>query len=113
MRAQVASRRGEAAVGAGDGEVVEQARAAQVEGGVAAADGGVGQGASQEGLAQPGGADDDHAVVGVDPVRLGEGEDLGALQAAVAAEVEVFDGGGEAQLGRLQVRVRGGGCGAR
>ncbi len=93
---------GESSFGAGDGDLVEQSGCPQVDRGVAAADGGVGEGAGEVGLAEPGGADDGHAVVGVDPVRLGEGEDLGAFEAALSAEVDVFDGGRAAQLGRLQ-----------
>jgi hypothetical protein len=49
-----------------------------------------------------GGADDDDAVMGFDPVRFGQGQDLGALKASVAAGVDSLDGGGEAELGRLQ-----------
>src|SRR3954453_4748732 len=82
-------------LGPGDGDVVEEAGAAQVEGAVAVADGGGGEGAGEVGLAQPGGADDDDAVVGVDPVGLGQSEELSPFRAAVAGEVDAFDGGGE------------------
>lgn len=93
---------GEATFGAGDGDLVEQAGAAQVEGAVAAADGGLGESAGEVGLAQRGGADDDDAVVGVNPVGFGERDDLGPFQAAWSSEVEVFDGGREPQAGCFQ-----------
>ena len=41
-----------------------------------------------------------------DPVRLGQGEDLGAVQAAGVAEVDVLDGGGGAQLGGLEAALQ-------
>ena len=37
------------------------------------------------------------------PAALGQTEDLGPLQPSLAAEVDVFDDGVAAQLGRLQV----------
>ena len=42
------------------------------------------------------------ALVVLRPVRLGEGEDLGAVQAAGVAEVDVLDGGRGAELGCFQ-----------
>ncbi len=87
------------AVGAGDGQGVEHPRRPQVEGGVAVPDGGVGQGAGQVGLPGAGGAGDDHGAVVPGPVRLGQGEDLGPVQAAGMTEVEVLDSGRGAQPG--------------
>src|SRR5436190_1895290 len=41
-------------------------------------------------------------VVGVNPVRFGEGHDLGPFQATGPVEVDGFDGGREPQPGRFQ-----------
>src|SRR5262245_51807930 len=84
---------GEPAVGAGDGEVLKHAGAAQVESAVAVADSGVGERAGEVGLAAAGRAHDQDAVVVGDSVRFGQIEDLSAVEAARAAEVNVLDDG--------------------
>ena len=104
---------GEASVGPGDGELVEHARAAQVEGGVAPADGGVGEGTGEVRLAESRWPHDDQAGGGSHPVRTRPGRGPGPVEAALAAEVDVFDDGVAAQLGRLQVALRGAGSRAR
>lgn len=94
---------GQATVDPGDGQLVEHAAGPQVEGAVAPADGGVGQGAGEEGLADPGRADDGDVVVRADPAAFGQAQDDGTFQVALAAEVEVLDHGIGAQLGGLEV----------
>jgi hypothetical protein len=91
-----------AAVGVGDGEIVEQAWGAGVEGGVSLSDGGMGEGAAEVGLAAAGGAGDKQVLVVLDPSRLGEAEDDGAVESAGSAEVDVLDGGGVAEAGGLE-----------
>ena len=71
-----------------------------------AADGGVGEGAAEERLADSGRADDRYVVVAGDPGALGEAEHERALQAALAAEVDVFDDGVVAQLRRFETALQ-------
>ena len=68
-------------------------------------DGRVGQRAGQERLAGPRGAHDGQVMVIAHPGALGQSEDLGPVEPALAAEVDVFDDGVGAQLGRLQVAL--------
>jgi len=67
-------------VHAGDCQLIDHAREAHVEGGVSRADGGLGQRTGDISLAQAGGADDQHVLVGVNPARLAELQDEGAVE---------------------------------
>ena len=70
---------------------------------MALADGGLGEGAGDVGLAEAGGADDQHALVSGDPARLGELEDERAVKPAGGVEVDVLDAGLVTEAGRLEV----------
>jgi hypothetical protein len=70
-----------------DREVVEHARGAQVERCVPGANGSLGEGAGGEGLAGAGEADDEQVLASGDPLRRGEAEDHGAIEAAGMVEV--------------------------
>jgi hypothetical protein len=72
---------------------------------VAPAESRLGEGAGEEGLADPGRAHDQDVAVGRHPVGLGEVQDERALKAARAREVEVLDTRGGAQLGRPKVAL--------
>ena len=61
--------------------------------------GGVGKRAGEVGLAEPGRADHDDVVVALDKASLGEAEELRAVEASPAAEVDVLDDGVGAKLG--------------
>ena len=91
MRAQVAKRREETPVGVGDGQFVEHPRGAQVKGGVASAHGRVGQRTGDKCLARPGRPDNSQVVVRFYPICPGQAEHHRAVQAPLAAEVDVFD----------------------
>src|SRR6266705_1600450 len=93
---------GQPPVAPGDRQLAGHPRGPLVKGGVAVADGGVGQGAGQERLAGAGGPGDHDGAGLPGPVRGGEAEQLAAVQAAGAAEVDVLDGGGEAQPGGFE-----------
>ncbi len=94
-----------AAVAACQTQVAEQTGGAHVERGMAAADGGVGEGTGDERLAAAGRPGDEQVVVGVDPAGLGQAEDDGAVEAAWGPEVDLLHADALAQLGRLQAQL--------
>ena len=102
-RAQAAITLGRRPSRPGDGDLVEQPGTAQIEGAVPVAHCRVGERTGEEGLPEPGGADDHDAVVCPHPMRLGQVEDLGAIEAPGPAEVDVLDGGLRPQFRLLQV----------
>jgi hypothetical protein len=72
---------------------------------VALADGRLGEGTGDPGLAHLGGSDHDQVAVSLDPLRLGQAENGRPVEAARTSEVEVLDAGRGAQAGRLHVAV--------
>ena len=100
---------GEAPVGSCDRELVEHPRCPQVERGVPPADRGVGECAGEEGLADPGRADDETTwslCTQCDSAseRTRGGRDRAAL------EVDVLDDGGACAAWRSSTALRGAGC---
>src|SRR5436190_9232398 len=91
-----------ASVAAGHGQIGEQARGADVQRGVALANGGVGERAADEALADAGGAGQEQVVMSGHPAGLGQTEDDRPVEPTRGAEVEVLDGGVVAELGRLE-----------
>ena len=81
------------AVAAADGELLEQARHADVGGLVAAAAGALDEGAGQIGLADAGRAGDHQVVAVLDEAAVAEAEHLLAVEAARVLEVDVLEGG--------------------
>jgi hypothetical protein len=82
---------GQATVSAGDGELVEHPGAAQVERGASVADDGVSERAGEVRLSDAGLANDQEVVVVGDPMGLGQVQDLSAVEATRAPEVDVLD----------------------
>ena len=97
---------GHAPIYACDGELVDHAREAHVERGVAFADGGLGECASDVGLPKPSGADDQDVLVGVDPARLRQLKDQCTVQSPRGMEVDVLEAGLVAQPRRLEVAAQ-------
>lgn len=97
-----------AAVGAGQGELLEETGAADVEGAVAFAAGLVGQGAGDEGLAHARGAGDQDVSVMADPVAGGQPREHGAVDAAWCPEVDVLDAGRQLEPGGPQIPLHPG-----
>ncbi len=79
-------------VAAGDPDLIEQAGESGVADGEAVTTGLVAEGTSEERLARSCGSGDEEILTLVDPVRGGETEHEGAVEASCAAEVEVLDG---------------------
>ena len=92
----------EGAVAAPDGELMEQARHAEVARREAAATRPLNEGTGKEALADAGGAGDEQIVVVGDPGAAAQGEDLLAVEPAGVGEVDGLERGGIAELGRLQ-----------
>ena len=94
---------GKPAVQAGHGHVLEQPGHADIGDGVIKARGLVREGTGQPCLSGAGLAGENDLFVGLDPVALGERQDLAPVEAAAGAEVDIFDAGiGEAHLGVSQ-----------
>ena len=72
----------EASVGMGDGQLLQQAESALVEGGVALTAGGIGQGAGPISLAYTGGTGDEDVLMTADPVAGKQAPKQGPVQAA-------------------------------
>ena len=64
--------------------------------------GALSEGAGQPRLPGSGGADDERDLMRADPVAVREPHDRGSIQAALGAEVDVFDARGDAQARKLQ-----------
>ena len=92
----------EAPVGVGDGEFLQQPRQALIARRVALPTGGIGQGARQVGLADPGGAGDQHRLVAPDPVTGEQAPKHGAVQAAGVTVVDVLGHRGLLEPGAAQ-----------
>lgn len=90
------------AVGAREGEVLQEAREADVAHPQPVAAGAMAQGTGEIGLARAGRADEQDDLMLADPVATGEAEEDGAIEPARGLEVEVFHRGGEAQGGQLE-----------
>ncbi len=90
------------AIGTGEGHVLDEPCEAEVAGGEALAAGGLSQRTSQVCFAGAGGSGDENDLMVTDPVGAGQAQDDGAIQAPWGAEVEVLDGGREAELGLSQ-----------
>ena len=93
---------GVGAVAAADGELVQQARHADVAGGEAAAAGPFDEGASEETLSDPGRTDQQEVVALGDPGAGAEGEDLLAVEAARVGEVDGLERRRVAELGGVE-----------
>ena len=87
------------AIGAGQREVVEEARGAPIVGAVALAAGLMGERTGQEAFPHTGGADHDDVLVLVDPAAGGELADEGLVELAPGREVDGLD----ARLGELEL----------
>jgi len=88
------------AVATGDGDLLEQARQAEVASGEALATGLVGERTGQIRFAGTGRPRDEQIVLVMDPLTTGELGDLGALEPTGVTVVDVFyTGGGDAQPG--------------
>jgi hypothetical protein len=85
---------GRAAVEAGQGQVEEQPWHPLVEGGATGADRRLSHRAGEEGLATASRPPDQDVVMPGHPLGGGEAQDLGAVQPAGVAEVDVLDGAG-------------------
>src|SRR5262245_10638024 len=81
------------AVGAGQGELMEEARGATVEGPETFATGLLGEGAADEGLAGAGGTDDQEILMLLDPAAGGELPHEGFVQLAPGRIVDRFHAG--------------------
>ena len=92
----------EAAVGVADAELVEQPRRAQVQRGEALPARLLGKRAGEEGLAAAGGAVDQEILGLADPVAAGEAGELGAIEPAAGAVVDVLEAGALLELRELQ-----------
>ena len=97
-----------AAVGASQGELLEEPGAAEIEGAVAFAAGLVGQGAGDEGLAHARGAGDQDVSVMTDPVAGGKPREHVAVDAARCPEVDVLDAGRQLEPGGPEVSLHPG-----
>jgi len=91
-----------AAVAAGDGELLEEARDAVVEDVAAVATGLVADGAGDPAFTEAGGAGDQQVLRAIDPCAVGEMGDDGAVETARRAQIEVLDAGGLAERCELQ-----------
>ena len=92
----------QAAIGAGDGELVEHAGGTQVKRAVAVTDGRVGERTAEIGLADAGRAHDKDDLVLGDPVALARCRTVCRVEATGTSEVDVLDHSRELQLGGLQ-----------
>src|SRR5271165_4295659 len=93
----------EAAIAVGNAQFFEQAAEASVEDGKALATRGLAQGTGEPGLAEPGGAGDEDAVSGANPVGRGEAGELTWIETAGTARVEILNAGiGIFELGLLE-----------
>ena len=90
-------------VAAGDGNVVQQPREAQVQRGESVAAGLMGERAGEPGLADAARSGDEDVEVLAQPAPGGEGEDEGLVESAGVAEIDVLEAGvGMAQLRAAQ-----------
>ena len=96
---------GVGAVAAADGELVQQARHADVAGGEATAAGPFDERAREEALADAGGAGHDEVVAFGDPGAGAQRQDLLAAEPAGMGEVDGLEGGGVPQLGGAEPAV--------
>lgn len=94
---------GQATVGPRQHELVEQPGHPPVEGRVAAPDGGVGEGAGEEGLAHARRPRHQHVPVRRDPLGVGEGQHRRPVEPPRCPQVEVLDDRVAAELRGLQV----------
>lgn len=90
------------AIDVGQGELLQQAGSALVTHGQVGAAGGVGQDTSEKGLARAGGTENQGVEVLADPLALGQLQNQAAVQAARGGEVQVFQRGGQRELGRFE-----------
>lgn len=59
---------------------------------------GLSEGTGEEGLPSSGGACDENDLMMADPVGAGQAKDVGAVEAAGGAKIEIFDAGRQAEL---------------
>jgi hypothetical protein len=95
----------EAAVGVTQAQFVERARRAQIQSGETLAAGLVGQRARHEGFAAAGGCVNQKIVRAADPVAGSQAGELGAVEPAASAEVELFQSSALFELSQLQLSV--------
>ena len=102
---QAGEQPGVGAVAAADGQLVQQARHADVARGEAAATRAFDEGAGDEALADAARSRDDHVVALSDPRAGAEREDLLAIEPARVGEVDGLERRRVAQLGRAEAPV--------
>ena len=96
---ELAERPGVSAVGACQGQSLEQAGDAVIGGGKILLAGILAERTGEPGFADAARPGDQQIVLGPDPVATGELEEERAIEAADGAVIDVFDAGGLAQLG--------------
>ena len=87
------------AIGTGQGHVLNELGEAEIATGDALSAGGLSEGTSQVGFASTGGSGDENDLMVTDPIAPNESKDYGAIQAPWGAEVQILNGGWEAELG--------------
>lgn len=96
------------AVAARDAQFLEQPRQASVERAVTEAAGALRERTGESGLADAGGADDQHGLSALDPLAVSKAGDLGGLQGATGAGVAVLEAGlgvPESRLGQQALQA--------